>query len=59
MKKKNPTRLVLHRETLLHLNEPVLANVQGQYFLSAYRTCDVPCQTNEVTACVGAHCIPL
>ncbi|HZF12639.1 MAG TPA: hypothetical protein VFE33_27935 [Thermoanaerobaculia bacterium] len=57
MKKTSPKRLILHRETLAHLDELMLANVQGQ-FLSAYQSCEVPCATNY-TVCYGSACKPL
>jgi len=57
MQKKSPKRLVLHRETLTHLDDLALTNVQGQA-LSAYQSCEVACGTNY-TVCYGSTCKPL
>jgi hypothetical protein len=55
--KKSPKRLVLHRETLVNLNDVDLAQVPGQA-LSAYQSCEVACGTNY-TVCYGSTCKPL
>lgn len=52
MKKKALKRLTLHRETLSTLDAVELQEVAGAT-RSCARSCDLPCQTNEWSACVG------
>ncbi|HEX3554936.1 MAG TPA: hypothetical protein VIA62_17060 [Thermoanaerobaculia bacterium] len=63
MKKRVAKRLALNRETLMGLEATTLDRVAGAIAgngptLSCYHSCDVPCQTNERSYCVGI-CKPL
>ena len=51
MRRKAPKHLVLRRDTLKWLEDPVLRNVEGAY-VTAPNSCVNPCRTIEGTFCV-------